>query len=367
MPNLHFKPGLVSVMMPAYNARAFIDEAIASVLAQTYQSWELIIVNDGSTDATGEIAGAYDDPRIVLIHQENGGESVARNTALDHMRGEFVAFLDADDIYEPDHLALAIAFLQQHPDMDGVYTDGRHIDQAGAVGQTLSSRRRGPFTGRIFEEVVRASDVFGPPACVALRRRGIVDHDLRFDTDIVIGPDWDFLTRFCEHSRFGYIDQSTCLYRIHDTNISVQIDLARRAQYLARCREKAIQLPGFGDCSDETRVAVFYDLLINLLAGYPQRQHAISLWPQFAALPDEAQARLLRLMGSKAMERGQQHEHISTWLHRSRTLSPSDRRSLMLSTLYNLSPALCGLPLRARTRIRPASSPSQQAPFADMV
>ena len=98
------KTPLVSVLMPAYDAEQFIAEAIESVLAQRYQEWEMIIVNDGSTDGTEGIITRYSDPRIKLISQENAGEASARNTALKHINGEYVAFLDADDFLLANHL-----------------------------------------------------------------------------------------------------------------------------------------------------------------------------------------------------------------------------------------------------------------------
>ena len=160
--------GLVSIRMPAYNAERFIAEAIESALAQTYAHWELLVVNDGSTDQTPGIVAQFTDPRLKLIHKENGGESSARNVALDHSQGEFIAYLDADDAYLPHHLDIAVNYLRTHPERDGVYTDGYYIDQNGKRLKSLTSRRRGPFEGRLFEEAVRASDVFGPPLSVVL-------------------------------------------------------------------------------------------------------------------------------------------------------------------------------------------------------
>ena len=141
-------PGLVSIMMPAYNAGAYITEAIESMVAQTYPHWELLVVNDGSTDATHDIAARFSDPRIRLIDKTNGGESSARNVALKHSRGEFLAFLDADDAYLPEHLALTVGFLSAHPNRDAVYTDGFHMDEEGRRLASLQSRRRGPFEGK---------------------------------------------------------------------------------------------------------------------------------------------------------------------------------------------------------------------------
>ena len=161
--------GLVSIMMPAYNAATYIALAIDSVLAQEYTSWELLVVDDGSTDQTGEIVSSFRNDRIRLIRQDNAGEASARNTALENMQGEYLAFLDADDLFTPEHLVTTVAYLKAHPECDAVYTDGYHINPSGELLPRLSTRRRGPFKGDLFEQLVRASDVFGPPICVLVR------------------------------------------------------------------------------------------------------------------------------------------------------------------------------------------------------
>jgi len=102
---------LVSIMMPAFNAERYIRQAIESILAQRYPSWELVVVNDGSTDSTPKIIAGFSDPRIRIYHQENGGEASARNSALEHSNGKYLAFLDADDLYLPNHLDETIAYL----------------------------------------------------------------------------------------------------------------------------------------------------------------------------------------------------------------------------------------------------------------
>lgn len=97
---------MISVVMPAFNAERYIAATVESVLMQTYKELELIVVDDGSTDQTKEIADclAQKDSRILVVHQENGGTSVARNRGLDIAQGEFVAFLDADDLWEATFL-----------------------------------------------------------------------------------------------------------------------------------------------------------------------------------------------------------------------------------------------------------------------
>ena len=356
--------GLVSVMMPAYNAEKYIEQAIESVLTQTYSNWELIIVNDGSTDNTEKIVSQYADPRIELIQQANAGEAAARNTALEHVRGEYLAFLDADDIYLPHHLKVAFNYFQTHQNRDGVYTDGYHIDSKGNGLKSLSSRRRGPFEGRVFEEAVYASDLFGPPVCVVLRHNIIAKYGLVFDKNIVIGPDWDFFVHFADVGQFGYVAQHTCLYRVHQTNITARINLQRRALEIAKCRIKAIKIKNFQTCSVETRSWVFYDLLVNLLREVPERQAEIVQWPEFNDLPPEQQARILRLMASRAVINKGEPKYIAEWLRRSRKLSPANWRGALLGAIYNLNPHLLELLLRIKTRHE--TDLLSTDPFADL-
>lgn len=114
----------VSVIIPAYNQAEFIPEAIDSVLGQSQQDWELIVVDDGSTDATATAVQAYADPRIRYVYQENRGLPGARNSGIRHATGEYLAFLDADDYYHPEKLA----------------TQGRHLDQNPRIGLSYASR-----------------------------------------------------------------------------------------------------------------------------------------------------------------------------------------------------------------------------------
>lgn len=105
---------LVSVIMAAYNAEKFLPFSIASVMGQTYPYWELLIVNDCSNDRTKDVVNSFQDPRIKLINlEENGGAGVARNIGLKSARGNFIAFLDADDLWLPKKLETQISFMQE--------------------------------------------------------------------------------------------------------------------------------------------------------------------------------------------------------------------------------------------------------------
>lgn len=108
-------PPIVTAMMPAYNEEAGIGAAIESILAQTYPHWELVVVDDGSTDATASIVQSFADPRIRYVYQPNQGRGAARNRALLEARGEFIAITDADDISLPHRFASEVAFFDAHP------------------------------------------------------------------------------------------------------------------------------------------------------------------------------------------------------------------------------------------------------------
>jgi glycosyltransferase involved in cell wall biosynthesis len=358
-------PGLVSVMMPVYNGERYIGQAIESLLVQSYSNWELIVVNDGSTDRTAENINGFHDARIRLFDQSNSGEAAARNLALKYIRGKYLAFLDADDVYLRNHLAVSVHYLDQYPNRDGVYTDGNYCDQNGNRLKSLQSRRRGPFQGKVFEEAIRSSDMFGPPVCVVLRTKIIARYDLKFDTDIIIGPDWDFFVQYSAVADFGYIDEKTCLYRVHPNNITARIGLEKRALELAKCRKKAIKMREFSTCSLKIRSFIFYDLLVNLLTGFPVQQTEITYWPEFTELPLEQQSRMLRLMASKAIIYDHKNPHVGDWLRRSQDLFPADNRGAMISTIYEVSPFLCGLLLRIR-RIG-QKDPLKIPPFADLL
>lgn len=114
MTTMPDNPSLISVIIPAYNAEAFIEKALDSVLAQSYHHFEVLIVNDGSTDATETIVKNYNDARVKLISQENGGLSNARNTGIRAAQGDYLAFLDADDYWLPGKLNEQLKLLKDH-------------------------------------------------------------------------------------------------------------------------------------------------------------------------------------------------------------------------------------------------------------
>jgi glycosyltransferase involved in cell wall biosynthesis len=121
----------VSVVIPAYNQADYLGQAIQSTLDQTYQNWELTVIDDGSTDNTAKIVRRFRDPRISYIYQANKGLPGARNTGIELSSGEYLAFLDSDDYYHAEKLATQVAHLEQHPELGLSYTSRIDVDQEG--------------------------------------------------------------------------------------------------------------------------------------------------------------------------------------------------------------------------------------------
>lgn len=139
---------LVSIIIPAYNAEKFLGEALDSVLKQTYADWEAIVVDDGSTDGTAEIAKNYSlkDRRIKYVYQENRRMAAARNKGISIAKGEYVAFLDADNIFWPNKLEAQVWFLESHPNCGISYARIRHFYN-GRPGVLYENKNEEPIRG----------------------------------------------------------------------------------------------------------------------------------------------------------------------------------------------------------------------------
>ncbi len=133
----------VSVVIPAYNAMTYLPETITSVLQQTYTDFEVVVVNDGSTDKIEEWIVQISDPRIKLVSQANLGLAGARNTGIRESQGKYLAFLDADDLWEPTKLEKQVKILEKNPEVGLVYTWVTYIDETGqSTGRVFDLRQR---------------------------------------------------------------------------------------------------------------------------------------------------------------------------------------------------------------------------------
>lgn len=293
----------ISVIMPAYNAEKYIKEAIGSVLSQTFEDWELIVIDDGSIDETPGIVSEFDDPRVIYVRQSNSGEASARNVGLDQARGEYIAFLDSDDIYLPNALYDLQVFLAENLEFGVVVSDGYFCDDRGEISIRLSDVRPLTFPGNILEPLLLDPTVVGISA-YTLTRRGIIrGNNLRFDECLVIGPDWDFWIRLARVTRFGFLNKTTCMYRVHESNITKTSGIKKRQMDLERIHFKIQHSDWFEDLTLETRERFFYKLLIELLSDQPATQSTVLDSKPFHDMPAKVRARFWRQIGiEKIME-----------------------------------------------------------------
>ena len=187
---------LVSVIMPAYNAANHIEEAIESVLIQNYQNFELMIINDGSTDNTEQIVKKFDDQRIRYFSQENAGASSARNLAIEKSTSQYIIPLDSDDRITPDFISQHLKVFQQYPEADLIYCDDRLIDENG---QTIRIIERPEYTDRkhLIRDLFRCGFPVVPfRTCI---KRDVFNKIGFFDEKLKIAEDYDMMRRFVKH------------------------------------------------------------------------------------------------------------------------------------------------------------------------
>lgn len=207
----------VSVVMPAYNAEAFVAQAVRSVLAQTHANWELIVVDDGSADRTGEIVKGFADPRIRYLRTENRGPAAARNAGLAECRGEFVAFIDADDAWAPRKLELQLAEFARDSGAALVFCASARIDGAG---RRMPSRRlslgRLPV-GPHLERILVRNDLLTPSVMV---RREALSKAGGFPEDVRGGEDWEVWRRVALFGTFRYVGRALAAVRYSPGTLS---------------------------------------------------------------------------------------------------------------------------------------------------
>lgn len=199
---------LVSIIMPAYNAEKYIAEAIASVLTQSYTNWELLIVNDGSTDGTRAVIDLFKDPRIRVFDQANRGIGGARNTALDNARGEFVCGIDADDMLPPESVASRMDVFDREPGTDIV--DGTVIFMDGPLENVLRVFKP-RFRGEPFHELVALTGSCFMGFSWMVRWKP--ENTLRFVEHVSHGEDFIFSLAFAPGRRYSYTDEAIYIYR----------------------------------------------------------------------------------------------------------------------------------------------------------
>ena len=210
---------LVSIVIPTYNRRRFVRDAIDSCFAQTWRHLEVIVVDDGSADGTADMLRDDYGDRIQLIAQANQGPAIARNRGIDKASGDFVQFLDADDRLAPNKLETCLDIFRQEPAIDIIYTHHQLVASDGDSALPTPPFR--VFGDDIFCELLRESGnhiVLSTTMMrrAALREVGGFEDNAHFRS----AEDWDLFLRLARRHRFLGIDQPLVYRRVHDSMIS---------------------------------------------------------------------------------------------------------------------------------------------------
>lgn len=226
--------GLVSVVMPVFNVERYVGEAVRSVLAQSHAPLELICVNDGSTDGTRDILAAFGGRIVFIDSAENGGIAAARNLGLSAASGDTIAFMDADDLWEPDKLAIQMRTLGNDARIDLSFTHMRCFISP-ELPEDVKARRQCP-----------PEPIAGYHAATLVARRAVFDEIGRFDPQLRVGEFIDWFTR-ARDAGFTYaVEDAVLLHRrIHDRN-TVIVQSAARADYLQVVRNALARRKGSG-------------------------------------------------------------------------------------------------------------------------
>lgn len=214
---------LVSVVIPAYNSEKTILGTINSVLNQTFSDFEIVVINDGSPDKTLSLLSTISDPRLKVFSYENGGLPVARNRGIRNATGEFIAFLDGDDLWTTDKLEAQLAALQNNPNAGVAYSWTQFIDENNNL---LYLQPPVYLQGDIYRELLISN--FISSGSNIMVRRHYIDRVGDFDPLLKVVADWDYYLRLSRECPFVLVPQYQVLYRKTFQSLSSKIDLMER-------------------------------------------------------------------------------------------------------------------------------------------
>lgn len=220
---------LISVVIPAYNSARFIGEALSSVLAQTFTDYEIIVVDDGSTDDTREVVGALGD-RVRLVSQKNAGAGAARNRGIAAARGTWIAFLDSDDQWRPEHLRILLDAAEASPEFPLIYGSKTTVDEQGATVHHPDAPRFP--TGWIFAELIEDCLITTSTNLVrtaTLRAVGGYNEDRR----LRVAEDWDLYLRLAATNPIGATRDTYVISRRRLDSLSHQVLITQLGNLVA--------------------------------------------------------------------------------------------------------------------------------------
>lgn len=209
---------LISVIIPVYNGEKTIQETIESVLNQTFIDLELIVINDGSQDATLKVVERIQDSRLKVFSYPNAGQSTSRNRGISLATGEYISFIDADDLWTPDKLEAQLKALQANPKAAVAYSWTDWIDESS---HNLGKGSRNTEQGEVFAKLL-LNDFVANGSNVLIRRQALNEVG-GFDASVTPAEDWDMWLRLAVHYEFVAVQSPQVLYRISPNSASFNV------------------------------------------------------------------------------------------------------------------------------------------------
>lgn len=219
---------MVSVIIPCYNAVTTISKTLDSLYGQTFRDFEIVVVNDGSTDDSASIIEPYVkkfNGILNLINQTNQGQTVAKNVGIKNTMGQLIAFLDSDDIWRPEKLESQVALMQSNPDMGLYYTNAYKINENGDRIGTITALPS--YRGKCFSEILLRNNIVASSVMI---RREMIDQVGFFDESLEACENWDLWIRTTKVAPIDFIDRPLTLYRVHSGNMSKNLDKMYRSR-----------------------------------------------------------------------------------------------------------------------------------------
>jgi glycosyltransferase involved in cell wall biosynthesis len=260
---------LISVIIPVYNGEKTIRETIDSVLNQTFQDFELIVINDGSQDTTVEIVEGIQDPRLKLFSYPNAGQAMSRNRGFSHAVGEYISFLDADDLWTPDKLDAQLKALQENPQAAVAYSWTNYIDESG---QYLRQGSYVKVSGDVFKNLLVVN--FLENGSNPLIRAKALAEVGGFDGSLTAAEDWDMWLRLAARYHFVAVPSPQILYRVSATSSSANVSKLE-AGCLPAIERAFSQVPSLDYLKPTCLANIYKYLTYKALEGFPERNRGL--------------------------------------------------------------------------------------------
>ncbi|MBI5631799.1 MAG: glycosyltransferase [Elusimicrobia bacterium] len=213
----------VSVVIPAYNAAAFIEKTLDSVRAQTFADYEIVVTDDGSSDGTHEVVENYLNRHHLsgsCLRQPNKKIAAARNAGMRAAEGRYIALLDHDDLWRPEKLAVVMSEFERHPEADLIC----HNENVTKDGKVVRLSRNGPTEPRMYERLLFRGNALSPSASVFLRDKALEIGGFRENPEFNTVEDYDFWMRLSRVARFHFLDQVLGEYQLVERAASRRIE-----------------------------------------------------------------------------------------------------------------------------------------------